>query len=115
LAQGNVRVRVSVDTGDPAFDRWWLAAEQNPASVPVPARPLFAGRDVIEVTQSEAEDIRQWAVTIPGWNAGKDGSHPLVFRAVSNNVTFGNIDEHKRLAFPPEMLRRLVFTKTDES
>src|SRR5687767_13687170 len=76
-----IRVPVNVEAPQTAFDAWWQAAEAS-NSTPAATRRLFAGVDVIEVTEQHAAEIKQWAATMPGWHEASDDAKPLLFENV---------------------------------
>jgi len=77
------RRRVMVNTNDEArafLDEWMEAAEGTDPPVATVTR-LFSGADAIEVSAAEAELIRVWAETLPGWAAAPADDKPLLFEA----------------------------------
>ena len=77
-----IRVSVNVDNiHEPTCERWWQAAVAAGDSAPGELKRLLAGADVIEVTQQEGQEIREWAEGIDGWRDAPEDAKPLLFQS----------------------------------
>ena len=69
-----------VNTRDPRSDVWWDAAVDAEDTAPEPLKRVLAGVDVVEVSEDEAAQIREWASQLAGWADRPDEEKPLLFQ-----------------------------------
>ena len=73
--------------GCPSFDKWFESAVRAGNTAPPQLQRLLAGADVIEVSEEEADQIRDWATQIDGWAEAPDDDKPLLFQK-AGDATF---------------------------